>query len=83
MALYFFCRGLKTQLIPVLARILEANQEKCWDFVKFFAATTDILNRITVHIFFLQQATTHNIYIHFHNTYVCSERRDSLSVYCN
>ncbi|KAG1949472.1 inhibitor of nuclear factor kappa-B kinase subunit epsilon [Pimephales promelas] len=60
--------GLKTQLIPVLARILEANQEKCWDFVKFFAATTDILNRITVHIFFLQQATTHNIYIHFHNT---------------
>lgn len=60
--------GLKTQLIPVLASILEANQEKCWGFVQFFAATTDILNRITVHIFSLQQATTHNIYIHFHNT---------------
>ncbi|XP_016299069.1 inhibitor of nuclear factor kappa-B kinase subunit epsilon-like [Sinocyclocheilus anshuiensis] len=61
-------RGLKTQLVPVLASILEANQEKCWGFVQFFVATTDILHCITVHIFSLQQATAHNIYIHFHNT---------------
>uniref|UniRef100_A0A672RRY3 Inhibitor of nuclear factor kappa-B kinase subunit epsilon-like n=1 Tax=Sinocyclocheilus grahami TaxID=75366 RepID=A0A672RRY3_SINGR len=60
--------GLKSQLVPVLASILEANQEKCWGFVQFFAATTDILHGITVHIFSLQQATTHSIYIHFHNT---------------
>ncbi|XP_051532489.1 inhibitor of nuclear factor kappa-B kinase subunit epsilon-like isoform X3 [Myxocyprinus asiaticus] len=60
--------GLKTQLVPVLASILEANQEKCWGFVQFFAATTDILHRITIHIFSLQQATAHRIYIHFHNT---------------
>lgn len=60
--------GLKTQMAPVLASILEADQEKCWGFVQFFAATTDILNRITVHIFSLQQATAHSIYIHFHNT---------------
>nr|ALC74334.1 IKKepsilon [Ctenopharyngodon idella] len=60
--------GLKTLLIPVLASILEANQEKCWGFGQFFAATTDILQRITVHIFSLQQSTTHSIYIHFHNT---------------
>uniref|UniRef100_A0A672N6N0 Inhibitor of nuclear factor kappa-B kinase subunit epsilon-like n=1 Tax=Sinocyclocheilus grahami TaxID=75366 RepID=A0A672N6N0_SINGR len=60
--------GLKTQLVPVLASILEANQEKCWGFVQFFAATTDILHCITVHIFSLQQATAHSIYIHFHNT---------------
>uniref|UniRef100_A0A8C1E6H3 Inhibitor of nuclear factor kappa B kinase subunit epsilon n=2 Tax=Cyprinus carpio TaxID=7962 RepID=A0A8C1E6H3_CYPCA len=60
--------GLKTQVVPVLASILEANQEKCWGFVQFFAATTDILHRITVHIFSLQQATAHSIYIHFHNT---------------
>uniref|UniRef100_A0A671LPP1 Inhibitor of nuclear factor kappa-B kinase subunit epsilon-like n=1 Tax=Sinocyclocheilus anshuiensis TaxID=1608454 RepID=A0A671LPP1_9TELE len=52
----------------VLASILEANQEKCWGFVQFFVATTDILHCITVHIFSLQQATAHNIYIHFHNT---------------
>ncbi|XP_067287809.1 inhibitor of nuclear factor kappa-B kinase subunit epsilon isoform X2 [Pseudorasbora parva] len=60
--------GLKTQLNPVLANILEAKQEKCWGFVQFFAATTDILQRITVHIFSLQQASTHSIYIHFHDT---------------
>ncbi len=70
---YVFYRGLKTQLVPVLASILEANQEKCWGFVQFFAATTDILHRITVHIFSLQQATAHSIYIHFHNTYVGSD----------
>ncbi len=70
---YVFHRGLKTQLVPVLASILEANQEKCWGFVQFFAATTDILHRITVHIFSLQQATAHSIYIHFHNTYVGSD----------
>ncbi|XP_073681575.1 inhibitor of nuclear factor kappa-B kinase subunit epsilon [Garra rufa] len=60
--------GLMTQVVPVLASILEANQEKCWGFVQFFAATTAILNRITVHIFSLQQAKTHSIYINFHNT---------------
>ncbi len=76
----FFHRGLKTQLVPVLASILEANQEKCWGFVQFFAATTDILHRITVHIFSLQQATAHSIYIHFHNTYVGSSRRDLWSL---
>ncbi|XP_072521818.1 inhibitor of nuclear factor kappa-B kinase subunit epsilon [Salminus brasiliensis] len=60
--------GLKIQLVPVLANILEANQEKCWGFDQFFAATTDILHRIQVHIFSLQQATSHSIYIHFYNT---------------
>lgn len=60
--------GLKTQLVPVLANILQADEEKCWDFVQFFSATTDILNRNTIYIFSLQQATTHSIYIKFHNT---------------
>uniref|UniRef100_A0A8C2E579 Inhibitor of nuclear factor kappa B kinase subunit epsilon n=1 Tax=Cyprinus carpio TaxID=7962 RepID=A0A8C2E579_CYPCA len=60
--------GLKTRLVPVLASILEANQEKCWGFAQFFAATTDILHCITVHIFSLQQATAHSIYTPFHNT---------------
>ncbi|KAL7843514.1 hypothetical protein AOLI_G00250260 [Acnodon oligacanthus] len=60
--------GLKMQLVPVLANILEVNQEKCWGFDQFFAATTDILHRITVHIFSIQQATAHSIYIHFYNT---------------
>ncbi|KAL7837283.1 hypothetical protein SRHO_G00269940 [Serrasalmus rhombeus] len=66
-----FCQlseGLKMQLVPVLANILEVNQEKCWGFDQFFAATTDILHRVTIHIFSLQQATAHSIYVHFYNT---------------
>ncbi|XP_060766475.1 inhibitor of nuclear factor kappa-B kinase subunit epsilon isoform X3 [Neoarius graeffei] len=60
--------GLKMHLVPVLANILEANQEKCWGFDQFFAATMDILQREKVHIFSLQQATAHTIFIHFYNT---------------
>ncbi|XP_062451068.1 inhibitor of nuclear factor kappa-B kinase subunit epsilon isoform X3 [Rhea pennata] len=60
--------GLKVQLIPILANILEADQEKCWGFDQFFAETSDILHRIVVDVFSLQQASLHRIYIHSHNT---------------
>ena len=62
------CRGLKDQLVPILANILEADQEKCWGFDQFFAETNDILHRIVVDIFSLQQASSHRIYIHSYNT---------------
>lgn len=64
----FCCRGLKSQLVPVLANILEANQETCWGFDQFFAGTTDIIHRVVIHVFSLQQATLHQIYIHSYNT---------------
>lgn len=60
--------GLKMHLVPVLANILEANQEKCWGFDQFFTATMDILQRVKVHVFSLQQATPHTIYIQFYKT---------------
>ncbi|NXY50080.1 IKKE kinase, partial [Ceuthmochares aereus] len=60
--------GLKDQLIPILANILEADQEKCWGFDQFFAETNDILHRIVVDVFSLQQASSHRIYIHSYNT---------------
>ncbi|KFO84152.1 Inhibitor of nuclear factor kappa-B kinase subunit epsilon, partial [Buceros rhinoceros silvestris] len=60
--------GLKDQLIPILANILEADQEKCWGFDQFFAETNDILHRIMVDVFSLQQASLHRIYIHSYNT---------------
>ncbi|NWW93646.1 IKKE kinase, partial [Rhynochetos jubatus] len=60
--------GLKDQLIPILANILEADQEKCWGFDQFFAETNDILHRIAVDVFSLQQASSHRIYIHSYNT---------------
>ncbi|XP_056462374.1 inhibitor of nuclear factor kappa-B kinase subunit epsilon [Gadus chalcogrammus] len=61
-------QGLSGQLVPVLAGILEADQERCWSFDQFFMATTDILKREPIHLFSLLQATASCIYIHHHNT---------------
>ncbi|XP_030586149.1 inhibitor of nuclear factor kappa-B kinase subunit epsilon [Archocentrus centrarchus] len=61
-------QGLRVQLVPVLAGIMEADQERCWGFDQFFTATTDILQRQPVHLFSLQQAVAHCIYIHHYNT---------------
>ncbi|XP_047440024.1 inhibitor of nuclear factor kappa-B kinase subunit epsilon [Mugil cephalus] len=61
-------QGLRVQLVPVLAGILEADQERCWGFDQFFKATTDVLQRQPVHLFSLQQAIAHCIYIHHYNT---------------
>ncbi|XP_069489279.1 inhibitor of nuclear factor kappa-B kinase subunit epsilon isoform X2 [Ambystoma mexicanum] len=60
--------GLKGQLVAVLGNILEVDQEKCWVFDQFFAETNDILHRIVIHVFSLQQASLHSIYIHTYNT---------------
>lgn len=64
-------------LVPVLAGIMEADQEKCWGFDQFFTATTDILKRQPVHLFSLQQAMAHCIYIHHYDTYVLTHARTS------
>uniref|UniRef100_A0A8B9M7I3 TANK binding kinase 1 n=1 Tax=Accipiter nisus TaxID=211598 RepID=A0A8B9M7I3_9AVES len=61
-------KGLQVLLTPVLANILEADQEKCWGFDQFFAETSDVLHRIIIHIFSLQQMTLHKVYIHSYNT---------------
>ncbi|XP_058273355.1 serine/threonine-protein kinase TBK1 isoform X1 [Hemibagrus wyckioides] len=61
-------KGLQSLLTPVLANILEADQEKCWGFDQFFAETSDILHRTVVYVFSLQQATLHHVYIHTYNT---------------
>ncbi|KAG2467924.1 IKKE kinase, partial [Polypterus senegalus] len=63
-------QGLKSQLVPVLANVLEVNQEKCWGFDQFFAETTDIIHRVVVNVFFVYQATSHRIYIQAYNTLV-------------
>lgn len=61
-------RGLQNQLVPILANILEVEQAKCWCFDQFFAETSDILQRVIVHVFSLSQALLHHVYIHAHNT---------------
>ncbi|XP_030668959.1 inhibitor of nuclear factor kappa-B kinase subunit epsilon [Nomascus leucogenys] len=60
--------GLQSQLVPILANILEVEQAKCWGFDQFFAETSDILQRVVIHVFSLSQAVLHHIYIHAHNT---------------
>ncbi|KAG8518102.1 Inhibitor of nuclear factor kappa-B kinase subunit epsilon [Galemys pyrenaicus] len=62
--------GLQGQLVPILANILEVEPAKCWGFDQFFAETSDILQRVVVHVFSLPQAVLHHVYIHTHNTYV-------------
>lgn len=64
------CRGLKVLLVPILAGIMEADQERCWGFDQFFTATTDVLQRQPVYLFSLQQAMAHSIYVHHYNPYV-------------
>ncbi|KAL0978674.1 hypothetical protein UPYG_G00173760 [Umbra pygmaea] len=61
-------KGLQDLLVPVLAGVLEADQERCWGFDHFFSATTDILQRVSIHLFSLQQATAHRLYIHHYST---------------
>uniref|UniRef100_A0A8C6TCN4 Inhibitor of nuclear factor kappa B kinase subunit epsilon n=1 Tax=Neogobius melanostomus TaxID=47308 RepID=A0A8C6TCN4_9GOBI len=61
-------QGLRAQLVPVLAGILEADEEKCWGFDQFFTATTNVLQRLPVHLFSLQQATEHCVYVHHYST---------------
>ncbi|KAG7267434.1 hypothetical protein CRUP_021339 [Coryphaenoides rupestris] len=60
-------KGLQSLLTPVLANILEADQEKCWGFDQFFAETSKILHRTVVYVFSLQQATLHLVYIDQYN----------------
>ncbi|XP_036128865.1 inhibitor of nuclear factor kappa-B kinase subunit epsilon [Molossus molossus] len=60
--------GLQHQLVPILANILEVEQAKCWGFDQFFAETSDILQRVVVHVFSLPQAALHHVYVHAHNT---------------
>ncbi|XP_063096029.1 inhibitor of nuclear factor kappa-B kinase subunit epsilon isoform X3 [Cavia porcellus] len=60
--------GLQSQLVPILANILEVEEAKCWGFDQFFAETSNILQRVVVHVFCLSQSVLHHIYIHAHNT---------------
>ncbi|XP_041837222.1 inhibitor of nuclear factor kappa-B kinase subunit epsilon [Melanotaenia boesemani] len=61
-------QGLRVLLVPVLAGIMEADQDRCWAFDQFFKATTDLLQRQPVHLFSLQQAMAHCVYVHHYNT---------------
>ncbi|XP_072318026.1 inhibitor of nuclear factor kappa-B kinase subunit epsilon-like, partial [Eucyclogobius newberryi] len=61
-------QGLRVQLVPVLAGVLEADPDKCWGFDQFFTATTNILQRLAVHVFSLQQGAQLCAYVHHYST---------------
>lgn len=61
-------QSLQRQLVPVLAGVLEVDQDKCWGFEPFFTATTNILQRLCIHLFCLQQASEHCVYIQHYST---------------
>ncbi|NP_001089830.1 inhibitor of nuclear factor kappa B kinase subunit epsilon L homeolog [Xenopus laevis] len=56
--------GLKIHLENILPNILEADQEKCWGFDKFFEESNNILERLVVHVFSLPHTTMHLVYVH-------------------
>uniref|UniRef100_V9KHY5 Inhibitor of nuclear factor kappa-B kinase subunit epsilon-like protein n=1 Tax=Callorhinchus milii TaxID=7868 RepID=V9KHY5_CALMI len=61
-------QGLKSLLETVLANILEAAEDRCWGFDRFFSEANDILRRLVVHVVSLPHGTEHSLYLPPHST---------------
>ena len=55
--------GLKKHLTPILAGLLEVNQQKMWTFEKFFQEVTKLLSRKLIHIYFMNNLSPHRVYL--------------------
>ena len=55
--------GLKKHLTPILAGLLEVNQQKMWTFDKFFGEVTKLLDRKKIHIFFVNNLSPLRVYL--------------------
>ena len=55
--------GIKKQIAPLLAGLLEVNTQKMWTFDKFFSEVTKILNKKKVHVFFVNKLTELRVYL--------------------
>ena len=56
-------QGLKKHLTPILAGLLEVNQQKMWTFEKFFQEVTKLLSRKKIHIYFMNNLSPHRVYL--------------------
>ncbi len=56
-------QGLKKHLTPILAGLLEVNQQKMWTFEKFFMEVTKLLSRKKIHIYFMNNLASHRVYL--------------------
>lgn len=55
--------GLKFLVTPLLAGLLEENQQRMWSFDRFFREVTNILNKRVLHIFYMNRCENIEIYI--------------------
>ena len=56
-------QGLKKHLTPILAGLLEVNQQKMWTFESFFQEVTKLLSRKKIHIYFMNNLAPHRVYL--------------------
>ncbi|EFN69034.1 Serine/threonine-protein kinase TBK1 [Camponotus floridanus] len=56
--------GLKRIVTPLLAGLLEVDQQRIWSFDRFFSEVTDTLCRKPVHIFNVHRASLIKVFLH-------------------
>ena len=55
--------GLKFLVTPLLAGLLEENQQRMWSFDRFFFEVTHILSKRLLHVFYINKASSIEIYL--------------------
>ncbi|XP_062584069.1 serine/threonine-protein kinase TBK1-like [Saccostrea cucullata] len=59
----YLSSSLKSLITPIIAGLLESNLNKRWSFDRFFDATDEIMNKITVKVFDCSTGLNDKIYI--------------------
>ena len=62
--------GLKQLVTPLMAGLLEESQGRMWSFDKFFLEVQNILNKTVLHIFYVNRATSIEVYLEPEQTLV-------------
>ncbi|XP_049288700.1 serine/threonine-protein kinase TBK1 [Anopheles funestus] len=62
--------GLKQLVTPLMAGLLEESQGRMWSFDKFFVEVQNILNKTVLHIFYVNRATSIEVYLEPEQTLV-------------
>lgn len=55
--------GLKQLVTPLLSGLLEENEKRMWSFDRFFNEVTNILNKKVIHIFYINRASSIEIFM--------------------
>jgi len=55
--------GLKLQLTPILAGLMEVDPRKRWSFETFFNSVTALLSRRRVHVFYVNKVESLRVYL--------------------